>query len=337
MRSLEALAGALPKAELHVHLEGTLEPEMVFFLAKKHGVKLRFPTATALRQAYRFQDLQSFLDLYEEGAGVLREQEDFHQLALAYMDRIAREGVWHVEPFFDPQIHTARGVEIGDVVEGVLSGLREGEKKHGISWRLIPSFLRHLTEADAMRTFQELLPYRNHFAAVGLDSSEKGNPPGKFERVFAQVREAGLKVVAHAGEEGPATYIREAIEKLKAVRIDHGVRCVEDPDLVKELARKQIPLTVCPLSNIKLCVFKKLSEHPLKELLHAGVNVTVNSDDPAFFGGLLETWLACLKELSLGETDLAQLAKNSFAGSFLSDEEKMKWIQKIDRLVGVSA
>ena len=337
MRSLEALAGALPKAELHVHLEGTLEPEMVFFLAKKHGVKLRFPTATALRQAYRFQDLQSFLDLYEEGAGVLREKEDFHHLALAYMDRIAREGVWHVEPFFDPQIHTARGLGIGDVVEGVLSGLREGEKKHGISWRLIPSFLRHLTEADAMRTFQELLPYRNHFAAVGLDSSEKGNPPGKFERVFAQVWEAGLKVVAHAGEEGPATYIREAIEKLKAVRIDHGVRCVEDPDLVKELARKQIPLTVCPLSNIKLCVFKRLSEHPLKELLHAGVNVTVNSDDPAFFGGLQETWLACLKELSLGETDLAQLAKNSFAGSFLSDEEKMKWIQKIDRLVGVSA
>ena len=337
MRSLEGLAGALPKAELHVHLEGTLEPEMVFFLAKKHGVKLRFPTATALRQAYRFQDLQSFLDLYEEGAGVLREQEDFHQLVLAYMDRVAREGVWHVEPFFDPQIHTARGVEIGDVVEGVLSGLREGEKKHGISWRLIPSFLRHLTEADAMRTFQELLPYRKHFAAVGLDSSEKGNPPGKFERVFAQVREAGLKVVAHAGEEGPATYIREAIEKLKAVRIDHGVRCVEDPDLVKELARKQIPLTVCPLSNIKLCVFKKLSEHPLKELLHAGVNVTVNSDDPAFFGGLLETWLACLKELSLVEKDLAQLAKNSFAGSFLSDEEKMEWIQKIDRLVGVSA
>jgi adenosine deaminase len=337
MRSLEGLVGALPKAELHVHLEGTLEPEMVFFLAKKHGVKLRFPTATALRQAYRFQDLQSFLDLYEEGAGVLREQEDFHQLALAYMDRIAREGVWHVEPFFDPQIHTARGVEIGDVVEGVLSGLREGEKKHGISWRLIPSFLRHLTEADAMRTFQELLPYRKHFAAVGLDSSEKGNPPGKFERVFAQVREAGLKVVAHAGEEGPADYIREAIEKLKAVRIDHGVRCVEDPDLVKELARKQIPLTVCPLSNVKLCIFKKLSEHPLKELLHAGVNVTVNSDDPAFFGGLLETWLACLKELSLGQTDLAQLAKNSFAGSFLSDEEKMTWIQKIDRLVGVSA
>ena len=336
MRSLEGLAGALPKAELHVHLEGTLEPEMVFFLAKKHGVKLRFPTATALRQAYRFQNLQSFLDLYEEGAGVLREQEDFRQLALAYMDRIAREGVWHVEPFFDPQIHTARGVGIGDVVEGVLSGLREGEKKHGISWRLIPSFLRHLTEADAMRTFQELLPYRKHFAAMGLDSSEKGNPPGKFERVFAQVREAGLKVVAHAGEEGPATYIREAIEKLKAVRIDHGVRCVEDPDLVKELARKQTPLTVCPLSNIKLCVFKKLSEHPLKELLHAGVNVTVNSDDPAFFGGLLETWLACLKELSLGETDLAQLAKNSFAGSFLSDEEKMKWIQKIDRLLGVA-
>ncbi|NBY66712.1 MAG: adenosine deaminase [Verrucomicrobia bacterium] len=336
MRSPEALAGALPKAELHVHLEGTLEPEMVFFFAKKHGVRMRFPTATALRQAYRFQDLQSFLDLYYEGAGVLRDREDFHQLTLAYVDRVAREGVWHVEPFFDPQTHTARGVEMRDVVEGVVGGLREGQKKHGISWRLIPCFLRHLSEEEARKTWRELLPYREHFSAVGLDSSEKGNPPSKFAGVFSEVRAAGLPAVAHAGEEGPAAYIREAIDVLKAVRIDHGVRCREDPGLVGELARDRVPLTVCPLSNVKLCVFKNLSEHPLKELLRAGVNVSVNSDDPAFFGGLLETWLACVRELGLGEEDLAQLARNSFAGSFLPEEEKRKWIQKIDRLAGVS-
>jgi len=217
-----------------------------------------------------------------------------------------------------------------------VGGLREGQKKHGISWRLIPCFLRHLSEEEARKTWRELLPYREHFSAVGLDSSEKGNPPSKFAGVFSEVRAAGLPAVAHAGEEGPAAYIREAIDVLKAVRIDHGVRCREDPGLVGELARDRVPLTVCPLSNVKLCVFKNLSEHPLKELLRAGVNVSVNSDDPAFFGGLLETWLACVRELGLGEEDLAQLARNSFAGSFLPEEEKRKWIQKIDRLAGVS-
>ena len=333
MNSLERLAAALPKAELHVHLEGTLEPEMVFFLAKKHGVKLRFPTATALRQAYQFRDLQSFLDLYYEGAGVLKDREDFHQLTLAYMDRVSRDGVWHVEPFFDPQTHTGRGVAMREVVEGVVGGLREGQKKHGISWRLIPCFLRHLSEEEAQKTWQELLPFRKYFSAVGLDSSERGNPPSKFARVFSGVRAAGLLAVAHAGEEGSASSIREALEKLQVVRIDHGVRCVEDPELVRELARKRIPLTTCPLSNVRLRVYEKLSEHPLKRLLDAGVSATANSDDPPYFGGyVLDNWFACLRELNLERRHLVQLAKNSFEGSFLPEKDKMGWMEKIDQI-----
>jgi adenosine deaminase len=243
-----------------------------------------------------------------------------------------------VEPFFDPQTHTARGVELTEVVEGIVAGLREGEKKHGISWRLIPCFLRHLSEEDAMKTFADLLPFKGQFAAVGLDSSEKGNPPSKFKKVFAKVREAGLKVVAHAGEEGPAGFIREALEGLHAVRIDHGVRCVEDPDLVRELAKKRIPLTTCPLSNVRLRVYQNLSEHPLKKLLDAGVSVTANSDDPPYFGGyLLENWLSCLRELDLQKHHLVQLAKNSFEGSFLPDKEKKNWMEKIDRVAASAA
>lgn len=334
MKAMERLVAALPKAELHVHLEGTLEPEMTFHLARKHKAKLRFSDAGALREAYQFKDLQSFLDLYYEGAGVLRDREDFHVLTAAYLEKAVRDGIWHVEPFFDPQTHTARGIAMKEVVEGIVGALKEGEKKHGITWRLIPCFLRHLSEDDAMKTFQEMLPYREHFTAVGLDSSEKGNPPAKFERVFAQVRATGLKVVAHAGEEGPASSIREALEKLQAVRIDHGVRCVEDAELVQELARKQIPLTTCPLSNVRLCVYPDLGKHPLKLLLDAGVSVTANSDDPPYFGGyLLENWLACARELHFEEKHLVQLAKNSFSGSFLSQKEKEQWIAKIDRVV----
>ena len=334
MKAMERLVAALPKAELHVHLEGTLEPEMTFHLARKHKAKLRFSDAGALRQAYQFKDLQSFLDLYYEGAGVLRDREDFHVLTAAYLEKAVRDGIWHVEPFFDPQTHTARGITMKEVVEGIVGALKEGEKKHGITWRLIPCFLRHLSEADAMETFQEMLPYREYFTAVGLDSSEKGNPPAKFERVFAHVRDAGLKVVAHAGEEGPAEWIREALERLQAVRIDHGVRCVEDAELVQELARKQIPLTTCPLSNVRLCVYSDLGKHPLKLLLDAGVSVTANSDDPPYFGGyLIDNWMACARELHLEEKHLVQLAKNSFTGSFLSQKEKEQWIAKIDRVV----
>ena len=222
MSNLDRLAAGIPKAELHLHLEGTLEPEMVFALAKKHGAKLKFPDAEALRKAYQFKDLQSFLDLYYEGAGVLRDEEDFHSLTSAYLDKARRDGIWHVEPFFDLQTHTARGISVKTVVDGIVGALRDSEKKHGITWRLIPCFLRHLSEEDALKTWEELRPFQKLFTAVGLDSSEKGNPPSKFARVFAQVRDAGLKVVAHAGEEGPSAYIREALDLLQAVRIDHG-------------------------------------------------------------------------------------------------------------------
>lgn len=332
MSSLDRLAAGIPKAELHLHLEGTLEPEMVFQLARKHGVKLKFPDAEALRRAYQFKDLQSFLDLYYEGAGVLRDEEDFRVLTAAYLDKARRDGVWHVEPFFDPQTHTARGVSVKTVVDGIVGALRESEKKHGITWRLIPCFLRHLSEEDALKTWAELQPFQKVFSAVGLDSSEKGNPPSKFARVFQKIRESGLKVVAHAGEEGPPAYIREALDLLQAVRIDHGVRCTEDAHLVRELAKKRIPLTTCPLSNVRLCVYPKLEEHPLKKLLEAGVSVTANADDPSYFGGyLLKNWTECIRALQLQADHVAQLARNSFEGSFLSQAEKKKWIGEVDK------
>ena len=332
MNPLERLAAGIPKAELHLHLEGALEPEMVFALARKHGAKLKFADAEALRQAYQFQDLQSFLDLYYEGAGVLRDEEDFRSLTAAYLDKARRDGVWHVEPFFDPQTHTARGVPVQTVVNGIVGALRESEKKHGITWRLIPCFLRHLSEEDALKTWDEIRPFQKLFTAVGLDSSEKGNPPSKFAKVFARVREAGLKVVAHAGEEGPPGYIREALDLLQAVRIDHGVRCVEDGDLVQELAKKRIPLTTCPLSNVRLCVYQKLEQHPLKKLLDAGVSATANADDPPYFGGyLLKNWTECIRALDLQAKHVVQLALNSFEGSFLSEPEKKKWIGEVEK------
>ena len=306
---------------------------MVFALAKKHGAKLKFPDAEALRRAYQFKDLQSFLGLYYEGAGVLRDEEDFRSLTAAYLDKARRDGVWHVEPFFDPQTHTARGISVKTVVDGIVGALRKAEKRNGISWRLIPCFLRHLSEEDARKTWEELQPFQNLFSAVGLDSSEKGNPPSKFARVFAKVREAGLKVVAHAGEEGPPAYIREALDQLQAVRIDHGVRCTEDPALVGELARRRIPLTTCPLSNVRLGVYQKLEQHPLKKLLEAGVNATANSDDPPYFGGyLLKNWIECIRALDLEAKHVAQLARNSFEGSFLSDAEKEKWIGEVEKI-----
>jgi adenosine deaminase len=337
LNPLERLAAGIPKAELHLHLEGTLEPEMVFALARKHGAKLKLADAEALRQAYQFKDLQSFLDLYYEGAGVLRDEEDFRSLTASYLDKARRDGIWHVEPFFDPQTHTARGISVKNVVDGIVGALRESEKKHGITWRLIPCFLRHLSEEDALKTWEELKPFQKIFSAVGLDSSEKGNPPSKFARVFGKVREAGLKVVAHAGEEGPPGYIREALDLLQAVRIDHGVRCVEDPALVQELAKKRIPLTTCPLSNVRLCVYKKLEEHPLKKLLDAGVNATANSDDPPYFGGyLLKNWTECIRALSLEAQHVIQLARNSFEGSFLADSEKKKWIGEVEKFAAKS-
>ncbi|MBI3706363.1 MAG: adenosine deaminase, partial [Proteobacteria bacterium] len=270
---LDAFAAALPKAELHLHIEGTLEPEMMFSLAARNGAKLRFPTVEALRAAYAFTDLQSFLDIYYEGASVLRTEQDFDDLAWTYLARVARDNARHVEIFFDPQTHTARGVAMATVVAGLLAALARGTRELGLTWRLIPCFLRHLDEDDALATLEALAPWRQHFAAVGLDSSELDNPPAKFARVFARARDLGLAAVAHAGEEGPPAYIRDALDLLKAARIDHGVRCEEDAALVARLAREGVPLTVCPLSNLRLCVVDRLEDHNLKRLLDRGLVV----------------------------------------------------------------
>ncbi len=323
----------LPKAELHLHIEGSLEPELTFELAKKHGVAPKYPSVEALRAAYDFSDLQSFLDLYYAGADVLRDEDDFHALTIAYLRRAHADGVVHAEIFFDPQTHTSRGVALETVLNGILRALQQGEREFGISYRLIPCFLRHLSAEDAMRTLEELLPHKRHFAAVGLDSSERGHPPSKFAAVFDRARREGLLTVAHAGEEGPPEYIVEALDLLKVSRIDHGVRCEEDPALVERLARERIPLTVCPLSNVKLCVYKRIEDHDLKRLLDRGLKVTVNSDDPSYFGGyVLDNYLAVQRGLNLSKADIAQLARNSIEASFLDAPAKSRWLAQIDAL-----
>jgi adenosine deaminase len=329
--TLDALAAALPKAELHLHIEGTLEPELMFELARRNGVALRFASVEALRAAYDFSDLQSFLDIYYEGAGVLRGARDFHDLAWAYLERVARDGARHAEIFFDPQTHTARGVALETVVEGLVAALERGARELGVSWRLIPCFLRHLDEDDALATLAALAPWRARFAAVGLDSSEMGHPPSKFARVFARARELGLPAVAHAGEEGPPAYIAEALDLLRVRRVDHGVRCLEDDAVVERLRRDAIPLTVCPLSNVKLRVFARLEDHCLKRLLDRGLVVTINSDDPAYFGGyLLDNWRATTRALGLSGADLVRLARNSFTASFLDAADKARHLAEID-------
>lgn len=323
----------LPKAELHLHIEGTLEPELTFALARKHGVTLKHPSVEALRAAYDFSDLQSFLDLYYAGADVLRDADDFHALTMAYLRRAHADGVVHAEIFFDPQTHTARGIPFATVFEGIHRALVDGEREFGISWHLIPNFLRHLSADEAMRTLEELLPYKQHFAAVGLDSSERGHPPSKFAAVFERARREGLFTVAHAGEEGPPEYIIEALDLLKVSRIDHGVRCEEDERLIERLAREQVPLTVCPLSNVKLRVYPRIEEHNLKRLLDRGLKVMVNSDDPSYFGGyVLDNYLAVQRGLNLSRADIAQLARNSITASFLDAAAKSRWLAQIDTL-----
>jgi adenine deaminase len=324
---------AIPKAELHLHIEGTLEPEMAFELARKHGVSLRYPSVEALRAAYRFDDLQSFLDVYYAGAEVLREESDFHALTAAYLRRARADGVVHAEIFFDPQTHTARGVPFEAVIGGIRSALAEGERSFGITHRLILCFLRHLSAEDAMRTLAQALPHAHAITAVGLDSGEAGNPPARFAAVFARAREAGLLAVAHAGEEGPPEYITEALDILKVSRIDHGVRCEEDPALVARLARERVPLTMCPLSNVKLRVFDRIADHNLRRLLQRGLCVTVNSDDPAYFGGYLaDNYLAVQQALGLSRAEIAQLASNSIEASFMPAAAKREWLQKIREL-----
>jgi adenosine deaminase len=329
---LESLLRQMPKAELHLHIEGSLEPEMIFRLAERNHVKLAWGSVEALRRAYAFTDLQSFLDVYYAGASVLLKAEDFFDLAWAYFERAAADNVVHAEIFFDPQTHTARGVPVAAVVEGLEHACRRAHAEFGLSARLILCFLRHLSEAEAMATLDEALPHRRHFIGVGLDSSERGHPPEKFARVFARCRELGLHVVAHAGEEGPPEYIRSALDVLQVERIDHGVRCVEDPALVARLARERVPLTVCPLSNVKLCVFRTLAEHNLPALLDAGLVATINSDDPAYFGGyvnrnFVETFAALPQ---LGVEHALTLARNSFEASFAPAADKARWAAELE-------
>jgi adenosine deaminase len=329
---LPALLRTMPKAELHIHIEGSLEPELIFKLAARNGVALPYASVEALRAAYAFKDLQSFLDIYYAGASVLLKEEDFFDLAWAYFERAAADNVVHAEVFFDPQTHTERGVPIETVIVGLAHACRRAHAEFGISAKLILCFLRHLSEDAAFATLEAALPYRHHFIGVGLDSSELGHPPEKFARLFARCRELGLHLVAHAGEEGPPTYIESALDVLQVERIDHGVRCVESPALVARLAASRVPLTVCPLSNVKLRVFDSLARHNLKTLLDAGLCVTVNSDDPAYFGGyvnqnFVETFAALP---ALGVAEAYTLAKNSFEASFAAAEDKARWIGALD-------
>ena len=320
----------IPKAELHLHIEGTLEPELMFELAKKHGIAVPYSSVEELRAAYQFDDLQSFLDLYYAGAAVLRDEDDFHALTMAYLRRAHADGVVHVEISFDPQTHTERGIAFATAIGGILRALADGEREFGITWRLILCFLRHLSADAAMATLEQALPYKQSITAVGLDSSERGHPPSKFATVFDRARKEGFLTVAHAGEEGPPAYIVEALDLLHVSRIDHGVRCEEDAALVERLARTRMPLTVCPLSNVKLRVYKRIEDHNIKRLLDKGLCVTVNSDDPAYFGGYVAAnFDAVAKGLGLSREDIRKLAANSIEASFLPPRVKAGWLERI--------
>jgi adenosine deaminase len=336
---LPALLRTMPKAELHIHIEGSLEPELIFKLAHRNRLKLPHDSVESLRRAYAFTDLQSFLDIYYAGAGVLLTEQDFFDMAWAYFERAAADQVVHAELFFDPQTHTARGVSLQTMLVGLEHACRRAHAEFGISARLILCFLRHLSEEAAFETLQQALPHRQHFIGVGLDSGELGNPPEKFARVFAKCRDLGLHVVAHAGEEGPPAYIRSALDVLQAERIDHGVRCVEDPALVERLARQRVPLTVCPLSNVKLCVFGTLAEHNLPALLDAGLCATVNSDDPAYFGGYInDNFVQTFAALgALGARQAYRLAANSFEASFVDAPSKARWLQQLNAAFAAAA
>lgn len=332
MNQLE-LIRALPKAELHVHIEGTFEPELMFAIAQRNAVKIPYKTVAEVKQAYNFHNLQSFLDIYYAGANVLIHEQDFYDLTWAYFEKCAEDNVVHTEIFFDPQTHTVRGVEFKTVLDGIVRACKDAQEKLNISSHLIMCFLRHLTEEEAFSTLEQALPYKDQIIGIGLDSSEVGHPPSKFERVFAQARQAGFLIVAHAGEEGPAEYIWEALDLLKVNRIDHGVRSEEDDVLMQRLATERMPLTVCPLSNLKLCVVDNMQQHNIQRLLEKGLCVTVNSDDPAYFGGYMnDNFVAIQTALNLSDDELKTLAINSFEASFISEDQKMKWIEKIKAL-----
>ena len=324
---------SLPKAELHLHLEGSLEPEMLMRLASRNKVSVPFRSVEEVRAAYHFRELQDFLDIYYQGMNVLRVEEDYFDLTVAYLERAAADGTVHVEVFYDPQRHTSRGVPFSTVTDGILAGLAHGREKLGITSLLIMCILRHLPEDDGFIALRQAESYiaDGRIAGLGLDSSERGNPPGKFQRLFAAAGAAGLKLVAHAGEEGPADYVADAIDLLKIDRIDHGNRALEDPVLVHRLAERGIAFTVCPLSNLRLGGVATLEQHPLKRMLRAGLKATVNSDDPAYFGGyLLDNFVAVADALELSEEELVSLVRNSIAGSFLDEPEKRKFLRQID-------
>jgi adenosine deaminase len=326
---------ALPKAELHVHIEGTLEPEMMFDLAKRNAFEMPYPSIDAVREAYRFTDLQSFLDIYYQGAAVLQTPQDFHDLMYAYLERAAGDGVRHAEIFFDPQSHTHRGVGYPVFMEGFRSAISDAESDLGVTADLILCFLRHLSGEDAVATLHEAEPHLDGVVAVGLDSSEKGRPPGLFEEAYSLARALGLRTVAHAGEEGPAAYVTAALDVLGVERIDHGVRSLEDPELVDRLRREQVPLTVCPLSNVALQVVPTIEAHPLPLLLEAGVLVTVNSDDPAYFGGYVaDNYRALGEGLGLDEHALVGLARNSIVASFLDAARKRDLLADLEAATG---
>ena len=329
---LESRIRASPKAELHVHIEGTLEPERIFEFAQRNAVRLPYPDIEALRSAYAFSDLQSFLDLYYAGCDVLRTEQDFEELAWDYFQRAAADNVVRAEPFVDAQTHTARGIGFETFMPGLLRATRRARAELGISCGWILSFLRHLPEDDALRTLEAAMPWREHLLGVGLDSSELGNPPAKFERVFDAARRAGLRRVAHAGEEGPPSYVREALDRLGAERIDHGVRASEDEALLERLARERIALTVCPLSNVRLRVFPDLRRHNLPRLLAAGLRVSLHSDDPAYFGGYVtRNYLALFDaQPALGAPEAYTLLRNSLESSFAADEEVASWLRRLD-------
>ncbi|MBL9068460.1 MAG: adenosine deaminase [Sphingopyxis sp.] len=330
-RERAAFIAGLPKAELHLHIEGSLEPELMFELARRNGIAIPFASVAEVRAAYAFSNLQDFLDIYYQGMGVLQTEQDFHDLTAAYLARANADAVRHVEIFFDPQGHTERGVAFATAIGGITRALDDARTRDGISSRLIMCFLRHLSEAAADATLDEALPFLDRIDGVGLDSSEVGHPPSKFERVFARARALGLKVVAHAGEEGPPAYVHEALDLLKVDRIDHGNRSLEDAALVARLVSEGMTLTVCPLSNLKLCVVDDAAAHPLKAMLDAGLRATVNSDDPSYFGGYVNAnYLAVADALDLSKADLVTLARNSFTGSFLSDGDKAKHLAAID-------
>ena len=329
--ALSEFIQGLPKAELHLHVEGTLEPEMMFALARRNGIKLPYPSVEALRAAYNFGNLQDFLNLYYQGTDVLRERRDFYDLTWAYMEKAKQQTVLHAEVFFDPQAHTRRGVRFADVIEGIDEALRDAEGRLGLTSKLILCFLRELDTEDAMAALDQALAYKDRIVAIGLDSAEVGNPPGKFTEAFARARQEGFLTVAHAGEEGPAAYVSEALDALHVSRIDHGNHSLDDDALVQRLRKARIPLILCPLSNLRLQVVNDLSNHPLRRMLEKGLFVTVNSDDPAYFGGYVnENYAAIQKAVGLTREELVTLARNSFEASFLSSERKASLIDRLE-------